>query len=247
MNLINNNCSKFINQAKKNIDSDKNRITYVKEHLDKLIELIKKIKKEHPEYSVDKIEEMLFLNMKKTINKINGATRSDTYLFKTIERIIKNPKIIIEKINEKGLQKYRNDAQNRIAYTSNIENNIDLLMQDVLNAILAQSQKKFASYLEENELSQSKKIELKKFIEEYLKDEYKYMTKTIKQQYANQLANVIKKLYDEGFLEKYNNKNNDRLENMGLDILKYSIEAPGKETRSNRFNKSRIFKKIFIK
>lgn len=233
MNLINNSCSKYINQAKKNIDSDKNRIVYAKEHLNKLIETIKKIKKEHPEYSALQIEKVLFLNMKNTISKINGATRSDTYLCKTIERILKDSKIIFEKINQDDIQKYRKGTQNRIAYTSNIDNNINLLINDVLNVILDQSPERLVSYLKKNELSQSEKIELKKIIESYLKNQYEEMRKTIKQQSANQLANVVQKLYEEGYLEKYNNKNNERLENMGLDILKYSIDSQGKEARTN--------------
>lgn len=233
MNLINNNCSKYINQAKNNIDSDKNRINYTKDHLNRLIEIIQGIKKEYPKYTVEQIEEMLFLNMKNTISKMNGATRSDTYLYKTIERIIKDPKIIFEKINKDDIQKHRNGTQNRLFYTSNIDNNINILINDILNVILDKSPERLVSYLEKNELSQSERIELKKTIEEYLKTEYKDLTKTLKHQYVNQLANVVQKLYKEGYLEKYNNKNNERLENMGLDILKYNINSQGKETRTN--------------
>lgn len=233
MNLINNSCSKYINQAKNNIDSDKNRINYTKDHLNRLIEIIQGIKKEYPKYTVEQIEEMLFLNMKNTISKMNGATRSDTYLYKTIERIIKDPKIIFEKINKDDIQKHRNRAQNRLSYTSNIDNNINLLINDILNVILDQSPERLVSYLEKNELSQSERIELKKTIEEYLKTAYKDLTKILKQQYVIQLANVVQKLYEEGYLEKYNNKNNERLENMGLDILKYNINSQGKETRTN--------------
>lgn len=201
--------------------------------MDKLIENIKEIKKEHPEYSSEQIEEILFLDIKNIISKMNGATRSDIYMCKTIETILKNPEIIIEKLNKDYIQKQCNHIPNRIAYTSNMDDNINLLMQDVINVVLRQFPKKLLNYLKEHELTQNEKIELKKIIEEYLKTEYKDMTKTIKTQYENQLSNVVKKLYDEGFLEKYNNKNNERLENMGLDILKYNIDSHGKEARTN--------------
>lgn len=73
---------------------------YVKEDM---IQYIKKLKMQNPDCSLQNLNELLYSKVKEAIQSMSSPTRSDMYLYKTSEYILKNPDIISEEIERKKI------------------------------------------------------------------------------------------------------------------------------------------------
>lgn len=106
MNLIKNKCGEKINKIKKDVDKSPNKMKHVKKELQYMIQYIKKLKMQNPDSSLQDLNELLYSKVKETIQTMNSPTRSDMYLCKTSEYILKNPDIIFEEIERTDKETY---------------------------------------------------------------------------------------------------------------------------------------------
>lgn len=225
MNLAKNKCSKKINQIKNNIDQSPDKIRYVREELQYLVDYIKKIKKQNPHFSKEDMQEFLFTNIKKSTRRMKSPTRSDMYLYKTLKYALKNLDLAFYKIDNMNRDKFINDTKKEYIYTSNIQKNLEILITDMLPIILEEIPTEFKNKFVQSTLNEQEKRELKVMIKKHLEIFYETYEKGIKEKYCIKLADIIKLLDEMDLLKKYNDKNNKIVEELNLSILKYEYEA----------------------
>lgn len=225
MDLIKNQCGKKINKIKKDIDKLPNKMKYVKEELQYMIQYIKKLKMQNPDSSLKDLNELLYSKVKEVIQSMSSPTRSDMYLYKTSEYILKNPNIIFEEIERADRKEYINNKKKIYKYTSDIEKNIKTITEDLLTIILEKCPIEFKEKFVKGTLNYDENIKLKETIKKYVKLFYEGYSKEMKKRYSLKLANTVKLLDEMGFLKIYNDRNNRKLEELNLPMLEYEYEA----------------------
>ena len=169
MDLIKNQCGKKINKIKKDIDKLPNKMKYVKEELQYMIQYIKKLKMQNPDSSLKDLNELLYSKVKEVIQSMSSPTRSDMYLYKTSEYILKNPNIIFEEIERADRKEYINNKKKIYKYTSDIEKNIKTITEDLLTIILEKCPIEFKEKFVKGTLNYDENIKLKETIKKYVK------------------------------------------------------------------------------
>lgn len=225
MNLISNKCGEKINKTKKEIDKSPDKIKYVKEELKYTAQYIQKLKEQNPDCSLEELNLLLYSKIKEAISSMNSPTRSDMYLYKTSEYLAKNPDIIFNEIEKSDRNKYITNKKKIYKYTSNMEKNIDTITEDLLTIILGKASTEFKKKFVDNTLSYDENRKLKETIKKYIKVFYEQYSKEIKKRYSFKLANTVKLLDEMGFLKGYNIRNNKKLEELKLPMLKYEYES----------------------
>lgn len=179
MDLIKNQCGEKINKIKKDIDKLPNKMKYVKEELQYMIQYIKKLKMQNPDCSLKDFNELLYSKVKETIQSMSSPTRSDMYLYKTSEYILKNPDTIFEEIERTDRKKYINN--NKIyKYTSDTEKNIKAITEDLLTIILEKCSAEFKEEFVKGTLNYDENIKLKETINKHMKLFYERYAKEMK-------------------------------------------------------------------
>lgn len=224
MEISKNKCREKISSIKKDIDESPNRIKYARKNLESTTKYIKKLKKQNPNFTIEELNNFLYSKVKETIINLNSPTRSDMYLYKTSEYVLKNINLVFEELEKNQKEKYINNEKKSYKYTSDIEKNIKLITEDVITIILNRKTTEFKEKFLNNSLSYEENKELREQIKKALKTFNDIYNKEIKKRYSIKLSNIIRILDEMGFLKKYNERNNKILDNINLPILKYEYE-----------------------
>lgn len=227
MNLAKNQCIKKINKIKLSMDQNPEEIRYIRRSLENMIIYIQTLKRQNPKCSIYDLKELLYSKIKEAITSMSGPTRSDMYLYKTIEYLLKNQDLIFQEIEETDRRKYRQSENKIYAYTSDMERNIKVITENILHIILDKSSNEYRRKFVENSLNNEESIGLKVKVNQALKVFYEIYTKEMKKRYSFKLANTVQMLEKMGFLKNYNDNNNKILDRMGLSVLKYQYESQG--------------------
>ena len=225
MDLAKNECIKCINLIKNTIDESPQRIKYARKSLQQTLEYIKKLRKEYPEYSVEEFNEVLCYKTKEAISCMSSPTRSDMYLQKTAETVVKNLDLIYNEIETVNRKKFINSKKKAYRYTSDMNKNITTITEDMLEILFDENPSEFKKRFIEDSFSYEEKSKIKGRIKQFLESFNITHSKKIKRLYSFKLATMVQVLDEMGLLEKYNNQNNSVLDNMGLPMLKYEYKA----------------------
>lgn len=242
MNLAKNECIKFINRIKKSIDRSPDRIKYARKELEHTVEYIEKLRREHPEYSMEEFNKILCYKTKEAISTMSTPTRSDMYLQKTLEKALKDIDLIYYEIETVDRERFVGSKRRAHKYTSNMENNIKVITQDLLEILLDENPIAFRKKFVNNSLTEEEKNKVKEKIKQFVEAFCKAHSKEIKNKYSSKLANSVQFLDEMGLLKKYNNQNNNVLDNMSLPMLKCEYES-----QRNKFGLTDLTNPEFVK
>ena len=225
MNLVKNKCIQFINIIKNTIDKSPDRIKYARKHLEQTVEYIKRLKKEHPEYSQSEFNNVLCNKTKEVIRNMSTPTSSDMYLQKTLEKATKDIELIYHEIETIEREKFIDSKESAYKYTSDMKKNIQLLTQNILQILFNENPTQVRKKFINNSLTEEEKNKIKEKIKKFVEESYKARLKEMKNRYSQKLANCVQFLDEMGLLEKYNDQNNSVLDNMNLPMLKCEYES----------------------
>ena len=225
MNLAKNQCIKFINRIKKNLDQSPDTIKYTRGNLQRMIEYIKRLRKENPELSIDDLNDIVYNKMKYAIKNTSRPNVTDMYLYKTVEKVLKTPELIDQAMERIDRKKFINNKAKLYNYTSDIEKNISKVTEDILSIVLEKASPEFRKKFVDNSLSDNEKGKLKESIQIHIEKFYEEATKQRKKKHVNKLVNITQVLDEMGLLKKYNDRNNAILDRMNLPMLKYEYDA----------------------
>ena len=180
---------------------------------------VKKYLNQHPDEDISIIETKMNNLLNTDLYSLKHPTRSDLYLFKTLETILKEPNIIGDLLVSPKIDDIVNSCETRYKYTSSIAENYLTLLKDAFNAnknIITSETKK---ELLDHNLSSSEIKVLQSKICKFLKQFYdKYYNNTIQKGYINKMLTYCDILNFTGTLPDNNNRNSIRLMNSNLDL-----------------------------
>ena len=172
---------------------------------------VKKYLNQHPDEDISIIETKMNNLLNTDLYSLKHPTRSDLYLFKTLETILKEPNIIGDLLVSPKIDDIVNSCETRYKYTSSIEENYLTLLKDAFNA-------------------NKNIITLQSKICKFLKQFYdKYYNNTIQKGYINKMLTYCDILNFTGTLPDNNNRNSIRLMNSNLEFLGFNYDEESED------------------
>lgn len=191
---------------------------------------VKKYLNQHPDEDISIIETKMNNLLNTDLYSLKHPTRSDLYLFKTLETILKEPNIIGDLLVSPKIDDIVNSCETRYKYTSSIAENYLTLLKDAFNAnknIITSETKK---ELLDHNLSSSEIKVLQSKICKFLKQFYdKYYNNTIQKGYINKMLTYCDILNFTGTLPDNNNRNSIRLMNSNLEFLGFNYDEESED------------------
>lgn len=214
------------------------KITEVRELLTSIQESVKLALKENPDLSfetvsteiqnlmntyLDNSDKTDYKTIKLSPSSFQHPTRSDLYLYKTLETIIKRPGIISELISKYDMKKIIDNTQTTFKYTPNISNNYEMFLKDVFVIFKQKLPPETIQKIYNNELSHAEIMSLQKQILDFVKYfNEKLYNKIIKNGTINKVINFTQILDFTNILPRNNNNNNIRLQSMNMNFLGFN-------------------------
>lgn len=201
--------------------------------------------------SSDNLEEINY-SIHQLINNyiypLNSPTRSDLYLFKTIENILKNPDIINTIISTHNMKEYLESSSKTYIYTSNMNENYQSILKDIFTSFNDDIPSNIKENLLQDTLSEPQKKILQNNICKFIKNFYnqKYNT-MIKDGYVKRIVNSITVLDFIGTLPKNNNSNNSRLKTLKLEFLGFEYDNKDKNIKTKKPFVTDLMQPEFVK
>ena len=225
MNLEKNTCISFISRIKKNIDETPDRMRYLRRDLEEMIEYIKQLKAQEPDISINELNDIVYNKMKHSIRNMSTPNLTDIYLYKTAESLLKDIDLMYKELDNIRREKFADKRLRLYKYTNDMQRNTKTITEDILAMVLKNATPQFREKFVNSSLSDSENEKLKEAMKIYLEEFYKQDTKGRKRRYANKLVNILQLLKERGLLNKYNEKNNETLDRIGLPMLKFKYES----------------------
>ena len=199
------------------------KIADIKGIIASIEEAVKKQLSENSDLNLDRVEEILNNLLNNKLFTLNHPTRSDLYLFKTLETLLKNQNVIGDILSSPQIDEIINNTQEHFVYTSNIQDNYITVLKDAFLVITDVLSNETRKKLLEHKMSSSEIKVFQSKISKFLKQFYdKFYNLTIKQGYINKMLAYIEILDFSGTLAKNNNYNNDRLTKLNLEFLGFN-------------------------
>lgn len=182
------------------------------------------------------------------IYTLNSPTRSDLYLFKTIENMLKNPDIINTIVSTHNMKEYLEPDSKYFVYTSDMNENYKLLLKDIFSTFSKYIPEDIKIKLKNNTLNTSQKMLLQsdicKFIKNFYDEKYDSL---IKDGYVKRIVNTSTVLDLTGMLPRNNNSNNSRLRNLNLTFLGFKYEDEDKNAKKQKVCITDLMQPEFLK
>lgn len=218
-----------INNNKQNYDIQK-----TKENFKEFVLVAKKIKEDSKCENSEELELILKNRINKYTNKLLEPNMSAIFMDKTVDYIINNKKIIKEIIDKRDSKEIKDlSLEDAVRYTQNMERNSKIIIGSLVNRIYKEKRrmdifrKRNIKGLEDIELNDDD--EFKEFLEEVIynilaEKENKIIKNKIEKKSKQRLSNAVKLLDDINVLKINNDINNQRLEKLNLEFLKFDYE-----------------------
>ena len=201
------------------------KITEIKEIIFSIEEAVKNQLNKNPDLDLDRVEEKINGLFNDELFTIDHPTRSDLYLFKTLEELLKNPNVIGEILSSPQIDEIINNSQEHFVYTSNIKENYITVLKDAFIAIKDNLNNDTRQKLLEKKMSPSEIKVFQSKISKFLKHFYdRFYNSTIKEGYTNKLLTYVKMLDFSGTLASNNNFNNNILTTLKLEFLGFNYD-----------------------
>ncbi|MBR0351246.1 MAG: hypothetical protein IJH76_05480, partial [Clostridia bacterium] len=114
---------------------NKNQIDGIKQMVSSIEVAIKKELNENPSITYNELENKVFNYINDFLVFCSSPTKTDLYLFKTIELVLNNPDIINTIISTQDMKEFLNSTSDLYEYTSNINANYKTLIKDAFSNI----------------------------------------------------------------------------------------------------------------
>lgn len=229
--------SPLLNEVELFKELNKNELGGIKEIISSIESAIKISLHDNPNLTYDDIEEEIVNLLNHYISPLNSPTKSELYLFKTVESLLKNPDIINTVLSTQDMKDYINFNNEYNKYSSNIKENYKSLLNDTFYNLQPLLTSDIKQKMLTHTLSNQEKNNIQKEVCKFLKNFYdnNYDTK-IKNGFSKIITNSLTVLDFCGLLRKNNGVNNYRMSYLGLDFLGYDYY----EKDDNNANKSTI-------
>ena len=226
----------YKNEVKFMIDLIQNNhglmINEVRDILTSIENAIKKFLKDDPNLSKEELNARLNNLMSVYISNksnnqvplaLNQPTRSDLYLYKTLETIIKHPNILKDILSMYDMKKILDNTDSEIIYTSNISKNYETYLKDIFLVLRDKLPKEILEKLYNDELSIPEKVYLQQELMSFTKRfNMNFYDKVIRTGTINKIVNFSEILDRTNLLPKNNNYNNLRLQSMDMSFMGFN-------------------------
>ena len=226
----------YKNEVKFMIDLIQNNhglmINEVRDILTSIENAIKKFLKDDPNLSKEELNARLNNLMSVYISNksnnqvplaLNQPTRSDLYLYKTLETIIKHPNILKDILSMYDMKKILDNTDSEIIYTSNISKNYETYLKDIFLVLRDKLPKEILEKLYNDELSITEKVYLQQELMSFTKRfNMNFYDKVIRTGTINKIVNFSEILDRTNLLPKNNNYNNLRLQSMDMSFMGFN-------------------------
>ena len=198
---------------------NKNQIDGIKQMVSSIEVAIKKELNENPSITYNELENKVFNYINDFLVFCSSPTKTDLYLFKTIELVLNNPDIINTIISTQDMKEFLNSTSDLYEYTSNINANYKTLIKDAFSNISDVLTDDLKKKMLNHTLSYQDKAfiqnEVCKYIKKYYDSTYDII---IKNRYGKRLVSCATVIDHCGLLPKNNTVNNFRLSYLDLDF-----------------------------
>lgn len=226
----------YKNEVKFMIDLIQNNhglmINEVRDILTSIENAIKKFLKDDPNLSKEELNARLNNLMSVYISNksnnqvplaLNQPTRSDLYLYKTLETIIKHPNILKDILSMYDMKKILDNTDSEIIYTSNISKNYETYLKDIFLVLRDKLPKEILEKLYNDELSIPEKVYLQQELMSFTKRfNMNFYDKVIRTGTINKIVIFSEILDRTNLLPKNNNYNNLRLQSMDMSFMGFN-------------------------